>query len=290
MEDWIQKTIDTVLSQAGDFEIEYIVIDDGGKDTSAAIAEKCKAELEHGTRKIFCKGITMQVIRQENTGMYEAINRGFARATGDIYAWINADDLFEPGALDAMHAVFLKYPDIEWVKGISATIEEDGSRSREGHCRIYHRDWLANGIYGQEAYFVEQDSVFWRASLWKKIGGMPARYRSAADYWLWIQFAKHARLWSFDAKISCFRKRAGQISKGVAKYKAEQWDARPKRPVSSWPVRIFFASQAHVGSWSLPFYLALYPLVFRGSREYITPTYERKTMATYRILNHHNVL
>ncbi len=291
METWISATVETVLSQKGDFDIEYIVVNDGGKDESANIARRYKQELESGSRPIFCNSMTMHVIDQENTGMYEAINRGFARATGDVYAWINADDIYEPGAFAAMAQAFTQFPEAEWIKGMTGTIEDDGRRTRDGQCRVYRQDWLQGGIYGQEAYFVEQDSVFWRASLWKqlvaKYGGMPAKYRSAADYWLWIHFAEFAPLWSLNTKISCFRKREGQISKGVAKYKAEQWDARPRRSLAAQLVRLFFASQARLGSWSEPFYIFLYPIIFNAPRPYITchpdGTMMLATLPSYRL-------
>lgn len=268
MERYIAYTIKSVLSQEGDFEIEYIVMDDGGKDRSADIAEEYARKVSSGEYPLRCKGITIQVVRQENTGMYEAINRGFARATGDIYAWINADDLYQPGAFAAIATTFAALPNIEWLKGICSIIEEEGSLRHRGECYLYRRDWLMKGIYGMEAYFVQQDAVFWRAELWKKVAPMPKEMRSAADYWLWLQMAKHAKLWVLDYPVSCFRKREGQISKGIAKYKAEQRMARPVRPLAAWPARLFFASKRWLPSALAPMFVWLYPHLF-GREEYV---------------------
>jgi glycosyltransferase involved in cell wall biosynthesis len=213
----------------------------------------------------------MRVVRQENTGMYEAINRGFAQATGDIYAWINADDLYQPGAFAAVANTFHTFSEIEWLKGICSTVDMDSKVTALGHCYVYRQDWLAKGIYGQESYFVQQDSVFWKAALWKEVAPMPKEYRSAADYWLWIQMAKHAPLWSLNVPVSCFRKREGQISKGIAKYKAEQWDARPRRSTAAWIARLFFTPQSRLGKPFEKFFLWLYPFLF-GRQEYIEYT------------------
>ena len=270
MEAWIHKTIETVLMQEGDFEIEYIVMDDGSKDGSAAIAREYAEKVKSGAYPVRCTRVDMQMISQENTGMYEAINRGFARATGDIFAWINADDTYQPGAFAAMAKTFAAFPDILWLKGITDTVGEQWEKQRTGHSRLYRQDWLAEGIYGREAYFVEQDSVFWRKELWQKVAPMPKHYRSAADYWLWVQMARHAPMWSLKFPISNFMKREGQISKGVSKYRKEQLETRPHRPLHAWLPRVFFSPQSRLYPKGQAFFEWLYPLLFmRGNEEYI---------------------
>lgn len=268
LQDFISETIESVLSQQGDFEIEYIVMDDGSQDSSASIAQTYAQKVLDGSYATACNKVSMRVIQQENTGMYEAINRGFAKCSGDIYAWINADDLYQPGAFAAMARVFSHYPDIQWLKGVCSTLDVSGTPLEIGVCYVYKQQWLALGIYGQESYFVQQDSVFWHAALWHKVAPMPKHYRSAADYWLWIQMAKHAPLWSVNVPVSFFRKREGQISKGVAKYKKEQWDARPRRSLVAWGARLFFAPASRLGKPFEKFFLWTYPLLF-GRQRYI---------------------
>lgn len=266
MERWIAETIESVLSQQGDFEIEYIVVDGSSTDSTFAIAEAYRKCVNNEKYSIQCNKISMICIQQKNTGMYEAINQGFSRATGNVYAWINADDIYETGALKAIAKTLNKFPEIRWIKGITSTIDEKSRPLRRGRCKIYHQDWIAKGIYGQEAYFIEQDSVFWRNSLWKKTGPIPSHFRSAGDYWLWIQFAKYTPLWSIDFPISFFRKRKGQISKNTTKYKHEQKIARSKRELAAWGVRLFFSPQSRLVS-IFPklarFFIWLYPKIFR---------------------------
>jgi glycosyltransferase involved in cell wall biosynthesis len=289
---WLPATVESVLSQRGAFRIEYIVVTDPSTDDTVTMVQDYVTEVLSGKRKSNALGgIIMKHVELSGSGsMYAAITAGFHVASGDIYAWINADDIYEPGAFETMARVFTEYPTIDWCKGITSTIEEHGRRSREGFCRVYRPDWLKKGIYGQEAYFIEQDSVFWRAVLWNNIvtdfGGIPSNYRSAGDYWLWCQFAKHKELFVVNAKISCFRKRPGQLSKDVAKYKSEQRKVRPKRPEGSWRVRLFFASMARIGLWSEPLYLLLYPYVFPHHSTYLEPIrdhFEVRTMPSYRL-------
>jgi glycosyltransferase involved in cell wall biosynthesis len=280
MERWIEETIESVLSQKGDFEIEYIVVSDGSSDQSAAIARTYQERLRSGTHSIQCKKIDMQIIEQENTGMYAAINNGFSKATGDVYAWINADDLYQQGALEAMRIAFEAFPEAQWVKGTSAAFEDGTKKFDPEACKIYHHDWLKMGVYGMESYFVTQDSVFWREDLWKKGGPIPVEYRSAGDYWLWLSFAKHAPLWILDAPISCFRKREGQISKGIEKYKKEQWYARGKRPLGAWIPRLFFYPYFHFSQFERimeHFYPILFP---HKKRVYIALNHGKATLRT----------
>ncbi len=267
MAPWISKTIETVLAQEGDFDIEYIIIDDGSKDTSAAIAQEYAQKIARKEYPIHARNIEMRVISQENTGMYEAINRGFAMATGDVFAWINADDTYQPGAFDAAAKTFATFPEIQWLKGITDTVGEQWEKQRTGYSRLYRRDWLQMGIYGREAYFVEQDSVFWRKELWQKVAPMPKHYRSAADYWLWVHMAQYAPLWSLKFPISNFMKRDGQISKGVSKYRKEQLETRPHRPLAAWLPRFFFSPQSRLYPKWQKFFLTLYPFLFMNGRE-----------------------
>src|SRR3569832_2412067 len=143
MEAWIHKTIETVLMQEGDFEIEYIVMDDGSRDGSAAIAREYAEKVKSGAYPVRCTRVDMQMITQENTSKYEAINRGFARATGDIFACINADDTYQPGAFAAMAKTFAAFPDILWLKGITDAVGELWVKQRTGHSRLCRLAWLA---------------------------------------------------------------------------------------------------------------------------------------------------
>ncbi len=265
LERWLPATIESVLSQKGDFEIEYIIVDGGSTDKSFDIANRYAKDIAAGVFPISCNKVTVTCIVEKGTGMYGAINRGFESATGDILAWINADDVYKPGAFQAIASSLRSFPEIQWIKGITSTIEEDGKETRKGACKIYRQDWLRAGIYGQEAYFVEQDSVFWRKELWQKAGPMPKHMRSAADYWLWMRMAEHAPLWPLNIPISSFRKREGQISKDVKKYKGEQRQVRPKRSFAAWMARAFFAPQSRIsGTFPAlePLFIRLYSLIF----------------------------
>ncbi len=221
-EKYIAETIESIVSQEGDFEIEYIIQDGGSIDETLTIVKSYADKIKSGSHLIKCSRITLMWFSEKDRGMYDAIEKGLARTTGEVMAYLNADDTYLPGAFAAVATIFRLYPEIEWVKGINTSCNENGTTLSEGECRLYRREWLQKGIYGRSAYFVQQDSVFWRRSLWEKAHPTISSLRFAGDYALWVTFAAQAPLWSFNRRVSTFRKHTGQLSEVMTPYRAEQ--------------------------------------------------------------------
>lgn len=211
-EKYIAETIESVLSQKGDFEIEYIVADGASTDGTVEIIRSYADRINAGRYPINCKKVTLEWFSQKDRGMYDALEKGFKHATGDVMAYINADDTYLPDAFATATAIFMQYPDIEWLKGINTTSDESGVIIGQGSCFLYRQNWLQKGIYGRNAYFVQQDSVFWKQPLWRKVRPRISSFRLAGDYALWTVFALHTPLWSFNKQVSVFRERTGQLS------------------------------------------------------------------------------
>lgn len=211
-EKYIAETIESVLSQKGDFEIEYIIIDGASTDKTIEIVKSYADRVNAGRYPLYCKKATVQWFSEKDRGMYDAIEKGFARSTGDVMAYINADDVYLSQAFTTVAGIFIQYSDIEWLKGINTTSSESGEIIAQGSCFLYRQNWLQKGIYGRNAYFVQQDSVFWRRSLWEKVRPQISSFRLAGDYALWTAVAARTPLWSFNKRVSVFRERAGQLS------------------------------------------------------------------------------
>jgi glycosyltransferase involved in cell wall biosynthesis len=193
-EKYLKDTIESVLSQAGDFDIEYIFADGGSSDGTLKIIEYYKDQIDTGRYKIYCNSIEIKYFSEKDFGMYDAINKGFNLATGEIYAWINSDDVYLQGAFQIICTTFGKFPEIKWLKGITSFIKDDDlSIFKKGVPYIYSQDWITRGIYGRDTYFIQQDSVFWRKELWTMSGGANSKLKLAGDYDLWIRFAKHVQ-------------------------------------------------------------------------------------------------
>jgi hypothetical protein len=211
----------------------------------------------------------MQSFSEKDKGTFDAINRGFARATGDLYSWCDADNTYAQGAFAGLMSVVAAFPDIEWLKGFSSTMSEEGVHMYTRQGGIYRRDWLKEGIYGRDSYYVNADTVFWSASLWKRSGPIPIHYRCAGEQWLWMQMASFAPLWSVNLHITNYRKRRGQLSANTY-CKEEQQQMRPRRSLNAWKARLFFSAQSRLYPKGEKLFLWLYPKLFMsGDEQYI---------------------
>src|SRR6266536_3219826 len=109
---YIENTIQSVLSQ--DYpQIEYLIMDGGSTDETPGIIKKYDGQLAWWTS-------------EKDEGQTDAINKGFARAKGDILAWINSDDTYEPGAVMAAAQYLQEHPNFGMVYGDCNYINESG--------------------------------------------------------------------------------------------------------------------------------------------------------------------
>ncbi len=211
MEAFAAETIRSVIAQKGPAD-EYIFVDGASTDATAAIARG------------FHEGIDI-LISEPDEGQYHAIAKGLGRARGDILCWINADDILMPWTFAVVREIFARFPEIDWITGAPAYLSETGQLTRiQGKLPAYPRRFIANGWYRRElGGYLQQESMFWRRSLWERAGGLDLRWRLAADFELWTRFAEHADLVPLDIPLAAFRERPGvqRSSAGAAAYEAE---------------------------------------------------------------------
>lgn len=252
-ERFLAETMQSVISQKGDFAIEYLIVDNSSRDDTIGIVKSHQKMIGSGDYKINCNSVSIQYHSKTDCSMYDAINYGFSRATGDVFAWINSDDIYLPGALNIICQSLKKYPEIKWIKGITSYINEYSTLYMAGRCYLYNRDWIKKGVYGKDAYFIQQDSVFWRSGLWNAVGGIDLRFKKAGDYSLWIHFSQYAPLYTVKAYISCFRKVEGQLSQDIASYMKE-YDLIPaaqQYPFLRRIVKAYFSHESKIRSLRL---------------------------------------
>ncbi len=239
-EKYISETIESIISQEGDFDIEYIIQDGGSTDNTISIIKSFKDNIDSGIYKIKCENLTLQYYSEKDEGMYDAINKGFNKATGDIYAWMNSDDFYLPGAFALMASSFKKYPEISWLKGSVLSKDESSNSTGKIPSYVYNQDWITRGFYGTVAPFITQEGVFWRAGLWNKSNGIDKTLKLAGDFYLWIQLAKYSPLWSINADLSCFRTSPTQLSHDMQPYRVEQQKILPAKDLIYYTVGLFF--------------------------------------------------
>jgi len=169
--------------------LEYIIVDGGSTDGSVEIIRRYEADLHAW-------------ISEPDRGMYDAINKGFARSSGEIMGWISATDLLHAGSLFVVGGVFRKFPQVDWITGRPTGFNDDGMAVEFLNLRRWSR-WPF--LAGANRY-IQQESTYWRRSLWDRAGGqVDASRRSASDFELWVRFFRYAQLYSVDALIGGFR-------------------------------------------------------------------------------------
>jgi glycosyltransferase involved in cell wall biosynthesis len=191
---YIEQTIQSVLSQNYP-NLEYLIVDGGSTDGTIDIIRRYQDRLSSW-------------ISEPDHGMYDALNKGFARTTGDIMGWISATDQYQVGGLAVVGSVFRDLPKVEWITGRPVLFSEEGMTVEVGAVPRWSRQRFLAGANR----YVQQESTFWRRSLWERSGGqVNSARRIAADFELWVNFFRHAQLYSVDALIGGFRSHSDSI-------------------------------------------------------------------------------
>jgi glycosyltransferase involved in cell wall biosynthesis len=252
-EQYIRETIESIINQQGSFAIELICVDNLSTDRTLKIIKNYQKLVCEKKHNIQCHAITIKVISEKDNGMYDAINKGFELATGDIYAWANSDDIYLPGAFQVVVDAFKRYKKVDWLKGVTSYIDEHSKITRIGRPYLYYRPWIRKGIYGRKLYFIQQSSTFWRSSLWKEVGGLNGDLKLAGDFDLWIKFSQKTKLYTLNYQTDCFRFRPGQLSKSLDKYHKECDDIMPLNAKVVNKLRLFKKLSNRIPSAFKPF-------------------------------------
>jgi glycosyltransferase involved in cell wall biosynthesis len=163
---FLEETIRSVLLQ-GHPNLEYMVIDGGSTDESTAVIRKYEPWLAYW-------------ISERDNGQSHAINKGFARATGEILGWVNSDDLYERDALLHVAAHFANTPACDLLYGNGWYVNETSSKIEPcPWIRPYDRRLLLT------TNFILQPAAFWRRTLWDRAGALAIDLHWAMD-WEWL--------------------------------------------------------------------------------------------------------
>ena len=178
---FLEETIQSVLSQ--DYpNIEYIVVDAGSTDETLAILEKYRGRLE------FYSG--------PDHGTADAINKGFARLHGSVFAYLNADDTYLPGAISTAMRSLAAEPEAGVVYGDANWVDEQGRALAP-----YPVQPFDAALLSQEC-FISQPAAFIRREVFELAGRMDPKLQYAYDYDLWIRIARLYPLRKVDTLLA----------------------------------------------------------------------------------------
>ncbi|MEW5870916.1 MAG: glycosyltransferase family 2 protein [Chloroflexota bacterium] len=180
---FLEQTIQSVLAQ--DYQsIEYLIVDGGSQDGSLEIIQRHADHLAWW-------------VSEPDQGQTDAINKGFARARGEILAWLNSDDTYLPNAISEAVAYLQAHPEAGMVYGDANLIDQQGEVIGKFPARQTDYQRLRRGYV-----HIPQQSAFFRASLWQQVGPLDPSFYFAMDYDLWVRLARiselhyHPRLWA----------------------------------------------------------------------------------------------
>jgi glycosyltransferase involved in cell wall biosynthesis/ADP-heptose:LPS heptosyltransferase/Flp pilus assembly protein TadD/predicted O-methyltransferase YrrM len=189
--EYIEQTIRSVAEQ--DYpDVEHIVIDGGSQDATVGILKS----YPH-----------LRWLSEKDRGQSDAINKGFRMATGDIIAWINSDDWYEPGTFHLVAGFFRRHLELNVVMGNCNLVDEQGNvfDTVVNHERGFDelkRHWVPRSIPTQPA-------IFFRRRLLDEFGLLDESLHYAMDYDLWMRFAQKNRFHHLDVTVANYRFHSG---------------------------------------------------------------------------------
>ncbi len=185
--EFLDSTLQSVLGQ-GYPGLEYVVVDGGSSDGSADLVRAHESDLAWW-------------VSEPDHGHPDAINKGFAHTTGEIMCWINSSDVQYPWTLQTVAEIFAQLPEVQWLLGVPSELGLSGGPKKVAPAYFNVYDVLA-GRYR----WIQQESVFWRRSLWERAGGsLDVALPRAADFDLWLRFLRLAPLYHVETVLGGFR-------------------------------------------------------------------------------------
>ena len=176
---FVGRTVESVLSQQGAFDLEYQVRDGGSTDGTVDVL------------RAYERAGRLRLVVEPDSGQADAVNEGLRVASGDVVGFLNSDDLLYPGALARVAEAFRRDPGLAWIHGKCEIVDEEDRPIRrwvtaykDRRCRRYSRRALL------VENFISQMTVFWRRSVHERIGYFDASMQYSFDYEFWLRLAE----------------------------------------------------------------------------------------------------
>jgi len=230
---FLEETIDSVLSQRYP-AVEYIIMDGGSRDRSVGIIRRYAHRLAYWQS-------------QPDGGQAAAINAGWARARGDVIAYLNSDDYYLPGALEAVMRVFEEHPEVGLVHGQGHWVSRTGC-IQQTTCLQPTAQMLFDSLGS-----LPQPAVFIRRSVFERLGPLDESLHFALDKAYYLRVVGNVPFLSLAQPLACLRLHGGSksVSSGIrfapemlrlGQDIAEHQEAYPRVRID--PVRVMATSHA----------------------------------------------
>lgn len=212
--EFLETTIRSVLLQ-GYPNLEYFVVDGGSKDDSTRILEHYSPWLDWWES-------------EPDRGQSHAINKGLARATGEIVCWLNSDDFYFPGTLRFVGSTFCRKPTPAAIVGDVLRVYTDGRDSSVLKGQYISRRRL---LETWEPYQMHQPAIFWRRKLTEQIGMLDEELDLVMDFDYWVRLSSEAEFVNVNRVLAgSYCHPSAKTGNGFSNYSA----ARRRRACRYW--------------------------------------------------------
>ena len=216
---FIEETIKSIWSQKGNFKIEHLVMDGGSNDETVEILKKYEKKLKQKKYPVKCKRIKFYWVSKKDKGQSHAINKGLKISHGGILAYLNSDDVYEPGAFQKVVEVFSKEK-VDLIYSNCHIINQESKKTGILRAQTFDPDSYLNSHN-----YIPQPTVFFTRKVYKTIGSFRNNYHYAMDYDYFIRVAKKFKLFYLKEKVLA-RFRIYQDSKSVSQQQKSWREAR----------------------------------------------------------------
>jgi glycosyltransferase involved in cell wall biosynthesis len=256
---FLERAILSVLKQGG-VSVEYIVVDAGSTDGSREIIERHRDRLAH-------------VILEPDAGPADGLNKGFARATGDVFGYINADDFYLPDGLAKAAAALERRPDAAAIFGNGVLVDAEGMILRRAHSTPFTATGFARGLC-----FSLQQATFYRAEEFRAAGGFNRANKTCWDSEILLDMALNGRqVQHFDQYIGAFTIHpdsitgSGRLNQQYKRDRTRMFEKAMGRPETEFDRAVclpFYRAAARFGNL---------PRLVRRIKDELTPATKRKS-------------
>lgn len=172
---FIKETIESVVNQQGDFEIEYILQDAESTDGTWDIIQQYVEKFKGHNR------INLLAASEKDGGMYTGINKGLAKMTGDVWSYLNADDILMPDSLLSVAKYFAEMPEVDMIYGQGVYMDQ--------HSKFFglYPSFDISEVPLVDNCYISQPSAFLRKNVFDKLGGFNDRIKNSGDYEYWLR-------------------------------------------------------------------------------------------------------
>ena len=192
----LEKVLNCIRTQTYP-HIEHIVVDGGSNDGTVDLLQRHERE-----------GFTW--ISEPDTGMYNAVNKGFDRAAGEVLAYLNTDDLYFPYSVECAVSALEEHPDVAFVYGDMVNFTEEAGC---GYVVFY--PGFATG-YVRRGGLIGQPTVFWRKQIARRIGPFDETLRLGADHEYWRRMSSHSLGLRLDEVLAYEGEHSDRLTSGQA--------------------------------------------------------------------------